>query len=33
MAEEFSKVLRHIEGKKSMKILFVIYANIESLLE
>ena len=33
MPEEYSKILKYNHGEKSMKVLFIIYADLESLLE
>ena len=33
MPEEDSKILKHNHGEKSMKVPFIIYADLESLLE
>ena len=33
MSEEDSKILKYNEGKKSLKVLFIIYADLECLLK
>ena len=33
MLEEYNKILKYNHGEKSMKVPFIIYANLESLLE
>ena len=33
MPEEDNKILKHNHGEKSMKVLFIIYSDLESLLE
>ena len=33
MSKEDNKILKHNHGEKSIKVSFVIYANLESLLE
>ena len=33
MTEEDNKILKYIQGVKSMKIPFILYADLESLLE
>ena len=33
MSKEDNKILKHNHGEKSIKLLFVIYANLKSLLE
>ena len=33
MPNEYNKILKYNHGEKSMKVPFIIYANLESLLE
>ena len=33
MPTEYNKILKYNHGEKSMKVPFIIYANLESLLE
>ena len=33
MPEEYNKILKYNEGEKSMRVLFIIYADLECLLE
>ena len=33
MSNEFEKILKYNPGEKSLKVLFVIYANLECLIE